>query len=226
MATERLSHLDDGRLLCRLKHRWRDGTTHVVFEPLELIERLAAIIPPPRFHMVRYHGLLGPAASRRAEVVPATHSDCQPVCPAKERGGSKQCAATMAGVSAIGGEVGVPGATCGRPDSTSSEPFGAMSAAEDRNAASSAVGDDAQVDPVSPTRSRRLSWAELMRRVLAIDVLRCPRGGGRMRVLAAIHTPRATRAILECLALPSRAPPTEPPAVEPLTGCDLEYGSA
>jgi hypothetical protein len=33
VATERLSRLDDGRLIYRLKHRWRDGTTHVVFTP-------------------------------------------------------------------------------------------------------------------------------------------------------------------------------------------------
>jgi hypothetical protein len=35
----------------------------------------------------------------------------------------------------------------------------------------------------------------------------CPRCGGRMRVLAAIHPPEATQAILACLALPARAPP-------------------
>ena len=34
-ATERLSRLEDSRLLYRLKHRWRDGTTHVVFTPRE-----------------------------------------------------------------------------------------------------------------------------------------------------------------------------------------------
>ena len=33
VATERLSRLPDGRLLYRLKRRWRDGTTAVVFEP-------------------------------------------------------------------------------------------------------------------------------------------------------------------------------------------------
>jgi hypothetical protein len=49
-----------------------------------------------------------------------------------------------------------------------------------------------------------------MRRVFAIDVLECPRCGARMRILAAIHSPKATRAILECLELPSRAPPVAP----------------
>jgi hypothetical protein len=61
VATERLSRLEDGRLFYRLKHRWRDGTTHVVFEPQELVEKLAALVPPPRFHLVRYHGLCAAA---------------------------------------------------------------------------------------------------------------------------------------------------------------------
>jgi len=55
LALKRLSLLPDGRLLYRLKRRWRNGTTHVVFEPLELIEKLAALVPPPRFNLVRYH---------------------------------------------------------------------------------------------------------------------------------------------------------------------------
>ena len=41
----------DFRLLYRLKRPWRNGTTHVVFEPLELIEKLAALVPPPRFNL-------------------------------------------------------------------------------------------------------------------------------------------------------------------------------
>jgi hypothetical protein len=40
----------DGRLAYRLKTPWRDGTTHVVMERHELLERLAPLIPPPRAH--------------------------------------------------------------------------------------------------------------------------------------------------------------------------------
>jgi len=69
-ASERLSLLPDGRLLYSLKHPWRDGTAHVVFEPLELVEKLAALVPPPRFNLVRYHGVLAPAARSRPQVVP------------------------------------------------------------------------------------------------------------------------------------------------------------
>jgi hypothetical protein len=50
VATERLSLLPDGRLLLRLKRRWHDGTSYVIYEPLELVEKLAALVPPPRFN--------------------------------------------------------------------------------------------------------------------------------------------------------------------------------
>ena len=56
-----------------------------------------------------------------------------------------------------------------------------------------------------------------MRRVFEVDVLECPACQGPMRVLAAIHPPEATRAILECLGLPSRAPPVAPPEPDSLT---------
>ena len=72
VATERLSRQPDGQLAIRLKKRWRDGTTCVLFSPQELMEKLAALVPPPRFHLVRYHGVLGPSARARREVVPAT----------------------------------------------------------------------------------------------------------------------------------------------------------
>ena len=46
-----------------------------------------------------------------------------------------------------------------------------------------------------------------MRRVFAVDVLECPQWRGRMRILAAIHSLGAIRAIPECLGLPSRPLP-------------------
>ena len=49
-----------------------------------------------------------------------------------------------------------------------------------------------------------------MRRVFEIDVLECPRCSASMRIIAQIHPPSATQAILECLGLPTRAPPVAP----------------
>ena len=70
IAQGRLSRTSDGRVLYRFKRPFRDGTTHVVLSPTEFIERLAAQVPPPRRHMVTYHGVLAPAAGYRDQVVP------------------------------------------------------------------------------------------------------------------------------------------------------------
>ena len=64
--------MPDGRLSYRLKTPWRNGTTHVIFEPLEFVARLAVLVPAPRVHLIRFHGLLGPAAKWRASIVPAS----------------------------------------------------------------------------------------------------------------------------------------------------------
>jgi len=70
IAIDRVEALPEGCLAYRWKTRWRDGTTHVLMERHELLERLAPLIPPPRAHQVRYHGLLAPCASGRDRVVP------------------------------------------------------------------------------------------------------------------------------------------------------------
>jgi len=54
-----------------------------------------------------------------------------------------------------------------------------------------------------------------MARVFLVDVLECPACHGRLRILAAIHAPEAIRAILECLGLPSRAPPIAAAVLDP-----------
>jgi hypothetical protein len=61
---------------------------------------------------------------------------------------------------------------------------------------------------------RNYSWAALMMRVFQVDVLECENCGGRLRIIAAIHPPDTTRKILDCLGLPSRAPPLAPAVLE------------
>ena len=70
VAESRLSLLPDGRACYELKRRWKDGTTHVVLEPQVLLERLVALVPRPRRHLVTYHGVFAPAAGLRSRVVP------------------------------------------------------------------------------------------------------------------------------------------------------------
>src|SRR6266704_4342024 len=47
VATDRLERLPDGRLLYHLRHRWRDGTTQIVFEPHQLLDHLVPLVPAP-----------------------------------------------------------------------------------------------------------------------------------------------------------------------------------
>jgi hypothetical protein len=75
VSTERLSELPDGRLLYRLKRRWRNGTTEVVFDRSDFIAKLAALVPAPRAHLRTYHGILAPAAKWRPWVVPSTQTE-------------------------------------------------------------------------------------------------------------------------------------------------------
>ena len=70
LSQERLSMHPDGRVKLSFKAAWKDGTHAVLLDPLDFIARLCALIPPPRFHMTRYHGVLAGRATARAEVVP------------------------------------------------------------------------------------------------------------------------------------------------------------
>ena len=68
VSHERISLSDDGNILYALKSSY-DGATHVMFSPMELIEKLASIIPPPYKHQVNYYGCLSSHSKLRAEIV-------------------------------------------------------------------------------------------------------------------------------------------------------------
>jgi hypothetical protein len=142
-----------------LKTPWADGTSHLLFEPLEFLETLAALIPRSRVNLVLYHGVLAPHARWRARVV------------------------------AVG----------------DSEPHAR------REPSPSEVPDTARPGATS----RRWAWAHLMRHAFDIDVLACPRCGGRLRLVATIEAPRVIRAILAHLGLPAEVPQPDPPQPPP-----------
>jgi hypothetical protein len=134
-----------------------DGTHHLVFEPLELLEKLAALTPRPRINLVLYHGVLAPHAGWRSRVVAYRAPPVE--------------APAVASASA-----------------------------------------NANGEPAAAPTSRHWAWADLMRRAFDIDVLACPRCGGRMRLIGTVEDPDAIRAILAALAVSreraaDRAPP-------------------
>jgi hypothetical protein len=156
-AQERLRLRSDGRVALELKTAWHDGTRELVFEPLEFLERLAAMTPRPETNLLICHGVLAPRARWRERVV------------------------------AYGRVL---------PKPTASAPL-------------AAGPDDARVK----LASRAWTWAALMHRAFAIDVLSCAHCGGRLRLIATLHDPAVIRKILAHLDLahsgqsPGPAPP-------------------
>ena len=63
-----------------LKRAFGDGTVAVDMDPLSLVARLAAAVPPPRFHTVKYAGVLTSAHRWRARIAPRKAAD-QPDAP-------------------------------------------------------------------------------------------------------------------------------------------------
>ena len=70
LAQGRLVERHDGRYAFQMKSPWPDGTSVLVFNGVELIGRLAALVPPPKLHAVRYFGIFGPNSKLRPLVVP------------------------------------------------------------------------------------------------------------------------------------------------------------
>ena len=60
VSEKRLSLTPNGNVRYQLKTPYRDGTTHVIFEPLDFIARLAALVPKPRVNLTRFHGVFAP----------------------------------------------------------------------------------------------------------------------------------------------------------------------
>ena len=57
--------------MLQLKTPYHDGTTHIVMQPLEFMQRLAALVPRPRLHLIRFHGVLAPNAKLRPLIIPS-----------------------------------------------------------------------------------------------------------------------------------------------------------
>jgi hypothetical protein len=70
LANERVQTNVAGQVVLKRKTAWRNGTTHLIMSPLEFMQRLAALVPRPRLHLIRFHGVLAPNAKLRAQVVP------------------------------------------------------------------------------------------------------------------------------------------------------------
>ena len=75
VSPSRLSYVDpddseksDIRL--ELKRKWSDGARALEFKQVDLVERLAEIVPEPWSNLNRYHGIFAPGRAWRDFIVP------------------------------------------------------------------------------------------------------------------------------------------------------------
>ena len=71
LSHDRLTEAPDGQLVVRFKRPWADGTNELRLWPVELLARLAAIIPQRGRNQLHYHGVFAPAARLRRSIVPS-----------------------------------------------------------------------------------------------------------------------------------------------------------
>jgi hypothetical protein len=212
VASERLSLLPSGRVYYQFKKVWRDGSRGVELDPVDFVAKLAALVPRPRVNLVHYHGVFAPGARLRARVVALARP--RPQWPPPRDGdlvtglglglGPGPAAALAAAAAAA--------LAVSRPVSAVAAHLPAPGREQRTNPSEGAAL------PSSPEgilrHPREYSWSELLARVFAIDVLRCP-CGARMTVLASITSPTVAKKILAHLGIdagprepwPARGPP-------------------
>ncbi len=199
LALDRLRRLRDGRFAYRVKYARRGGAKHRMMTPLELLARLSALIPPPRHPLVRFHGVLAPHSSWRRFVVPAPPAS-HPLSDRHRCTSGERTTADPKNTSPLQASTANPV----RDVSTTPRASAAGPPAP-------GVGDGVlQVAPnvISVAHWQRIhdgallaaspyvDWALLLQRNFEVDVLRCAKCGGRLRVLSVITDREAVRRVL------------------------------
>jgi len=184
-ALERLSVLRDGRIAYQIKQA-RKKATHRILTPMELLARIAALIPPPRHPFMRYHGVLAPNSKWRKAIVPRDVADRVVKCAPRGRENTEKTDAASAALHSPRGPATV-------------RPSAAPQRAEPPRANYAIITSAHRTRLLNGqllAERPRLDWAKLLRRTFADDVLICPRCCGTARVIAAIHDPTDARAFL------------------------------
>ena len=70
LSEARLSLNVKGQVVYKLKTAYQNGTTHIVLSPLDFLSRLTSLIPRPRVHLIRFHGVFAPHFKYRSLIVP------------------------------------------------------------------------------------------------------------------------------------------------------------
>jgi hypothetical protein len=206
LSQARLEILPDGQICLTLARPWRDGTQALLFTPVELLEKLAALIPRPHVNLLIHHGALASHARARPHII-ALVVPLEPVPSAVH--------------DPAGPITAVPVTTA---PVTAAPATAASTARAASRGAPSPPGDTVDAPVVERVATRRYwAWADLMRRVFALDVLACSTCGGRLRFIATIEDPPVVQRILAHVGLPTTVPEASPARPPPAAGDTLAF---
>jgi hypothetical protein len=186
LSLARLIELPRGKIGYRIKQLRNHRNKLRVMTPLELLARLAALVPPPRHPLVRYHGAFAPRSSWRRDVVPKLPA------PKSEK--------PHAHVSKPTPPQSPPRAAVA-PLRTG--PTGLVARTEPLTPNVLAVHHWERLDSGALVATTpRVDWVLLMRRTFDVDVLDCPKCTGKLRILAVIDDRTVAAQILDALHIP------------------------
>jgi len=199
----RLRVLRDGTISYRVKKSSRRASRCRLMTPVECLARLCALIPPPRYPLTRFHGVLAPRAKLRPRIVPKLPAPKRiDTCPkpAPREPGERPPPRDRTGpvipttlpLSATTLAHGLRGARVPAPNILSAKHLARIGGG------------------LLFAASANVRWATLLARTFDLDVTTCATCRGRLRVRAVVTDHAVARDILEALPTPSaRAPPTD-----------------
>jgi len=204
-ALSRIRVLRDGNVSYRVKKVGRRQAKHRVMTPVEFLARLCALVPPPRYPLLRFAGVLAPRHEWRARVVPqppelpSAPPRCSADCGATEHRPlpkREPPVATGDGACAFAVPEALPTQTLTESGHAERAGPNILSVAHWQRL----LGGELYAS------SSRVDWATLLKRTWGTDVRVCVRCGGRLVVRAVVTDPHSVGKLLTALRR-SRDPP-------------------
>jgi Putative transposase/Transposase zinc-binding domain len=223
LALDRLRRLPGNLIAYRIKKLRNGRAKHRIMTPLEFLARLAAIVPPPRYPLLRYHGVLAPRCSWRREIVPQPRETQPRDRRTRTQRGASPCTKSPSA------DTNSRALTCParKKTSTPTTPPAAVWVTDRRSSLQATTEASARsqvsIELLAPhvlsvkhwnrllggllyAATPRVDWATLLRRSFEVDVLQCARCGGRLQVRGEVTDPGIVRLVLESLCMPTEAP--------------------
>jgi hypothetical protein len=208
LSLARLRVLRDGRLSYRVKKSSRRVSRCRIMTPVECIARLCALIPPPRYPLTRFHGVLAPRAKLRPRVVPTLPERMTRACASASSRHAERGALRDDGERPAPRDRSGPVVPVGLPVSATSLAWAVDGAEVPIPNVLSARHLDRIGRGLLYAATSNIPWATLLARTFEIDVKACPRCGGRLEVRAVVTDHDIARRILDAIPTAARAPPS------------------